>query len=308
MKKRYKILLVFLVLFILSISFIFLRPSNIIKREDAIKELAQKDSKFLDCNGTKIHYLDQGKGKTIVMIHGLGGSHRNFEKLANVLSKEYRVIRIDLPGFGLSEFPKNRDDFVQIYDEALYIIINQLKLDSVILMGNSMGGMISWAHTYKHPEKIEKLILMGSAGYNLIEAREQAVQFSRFQFVKCLTTKGLPLFITKKGVERCYHDPSFIIEKEVIKANKFWNVEGNLEVFFKLTQTNDFPDEAWIRKIDKPTLIIWGDDDKIAPIENASKFEKDIKNSKKIIYEKCGHMPQNECTQRLANDVRLFIN
>ena len=306
MKKRTKILIAILACIILSICLIFLRPTTIIKREDAIKELAQKDSKFLDWNGTKIHYIDQGKGKTIIMIHGLGGSHRNFEKIAKELSKDYRVIRIDLPGFGLSEFPEKREDFVSIYDEALNSFITQLKLDSIILMGNSMGGMISWAYTYKHPEKVEKLILMGSAGYNLIEARKQAVQFTRFKFMKYLTTNGLPLFITKKGVERCYHDNSFIIESEVIKANRFWNVEGNLEVFFKLTQTNSFPDEAWIKQINKPTLIIWGDDDKIAPLINALKFEKDIINSKKIIYENCGHMPQNECTQRLAKDVRIF--
>ncbi len=304
-----KSIILFIFIFIGSVLlYLFFRPSNIISRETAIKEIAQKDSKFLNWNGTYVHYIDQGSGPIIIMIHGLGGSHRNFEKIAKELSKDYRIIRIDLPGFGLSEFPKNSTDLISIYDEAIDSLINRLKLDTVVLMGNSMGGMVSWVYTYKHPEKVSKLILMGSAGYNLETARKQAIQFARFDFVSVLAKKGLPLYITNHAVHRCYFDDKYIIESEVKKANMFWNIEGNLDVFFQITKTKQFPDEAWIKQIKQPTLIIWGENDQIAPLINASKFEKDIVHSKKLIYPNCGHLPQNEYTEKLAKDVRLFLS
>ena len=312
MNKKIKIIAKFLgflfILFIVILTTLILRPSSLIQREKAIEQIAQKDSKFMNWNGTKIHYVDQGTGSIIIMIHGLGGSHRNFEKIAKELSKEYRIIRIDLPGFGLSEFPKNRTDLLNIYDEVLDTLMSQLNLDSIVLMGNSMGGMVSWVYTYKHPDKVANLILIGSAGYNLDAARKQAIQFAQFDFIKPLTKKGVPLFITKKGVHRCYYDSKFINPEEVKKANLFWNIEGNLDVFFKITQTKDFPNEAWIKQIKQPTLIIWGENDQIAPLLNASKFKNDLVHSNKIIYSHCGHMPQNECTDRLAKDIRIFLS
>ncbi|MEI6311591.1 MAG: alpha/beta hydrolase [Bacteroidota bacterium] len=307
MSKRKKIIFIIIIFFTIPISAVFLRPSNIISREKAIQKIAQKDSKFYTWNGTKMHYVDQGKGKVILMIHGLGGSHRNFEKIALELSKDYRVIRIDLPGFGLSEFPKDSMKFMDVYDGFLHSFMQDLQLDSVTLVGNSMGGMVSWVYAYKHPEHIDKLVLMGSAGYDLEAARKQAIQFARFGFVEVLAQKGLPLFITKQAVDRCYYNKDFIKPEEVKKANTFWNIDGNLAVFFTIAHTKEFPDEKWIQQIHKPTLIIWGENDQIAPLKNASKFERDIKHSKKIIYPHCGHLPQNEYTQQLAKDLRAFI-
>lgn len=307
MSKRKKIIIIILLFFIIPLSAIFLRPSTIITRSEAIHTIAQKDSKFYVWHETNIHYVDQGKGKVILMIHGLGGSHRNFEKIALELSKDYRVIRIDLPGFGLSEFPKDSLKIMEVYDGFLHAFMQDLHLDSVSLVGNSMGGMVSWVYAYKHPEHINKLVLMGSAGYDLEAARKQAIQFARFGFVEVLAQRGLPLFITKRAVARCYYDKKFINPAEVKKANTFWNIEGNLAVFFNIAHTQEFPDEKWIQQIHKPTLIIWGENDQIAPLKNASKFEHDIKNSKKIIYPHCGHLPQNECTQQLAKDLRAFI-
>lgn len=307
MKKIKIIGFIALALVLLVISAIFLRPSQIISRQEAIEKIAQKDSKYFQWEDCKVHYVDQGQGKIILMIHGLGGSHRNFEKLASEMSKDYRVIRIDLPGFGLSEFPQKRKDLMNIYEDMLVGFVEYIQADSIILVGNSMGGMISWVYTYKHPEKVEKLVLAGSAGYNLEEARKQAIQLARFDFVRAAANKGVPLFLTKSGVKRCYYNPDFIIDKEVEKANIFWNIEGHLDVFFDIAKTKEFPNEAWIKEIKKPCLIIWGENDEIAPLVNASKFERDIEHSKKIIYSHCGHMPQNECTQRMSTDIRQFI-
>jgi len=307
MTKRQKLLALVLIILTFPIAAILLRPSRIISRADAIQKIAQKDSKYYTWNGTKIHYVDQGKGKVILMIHGLGGSHRNFEKIALKLSKDYRIIRIDLPGFGLSEFPKDSIKIMEVYDEFLHSFMQDLQLDSVTLVGNSIGGLVSWVYAYKHPEHIYKLVLISSAGYDLEAARKQAIQFARFGFVEVLAQKGLPLYITERAVDRCYYNKDFINPEEVKKANAFWNIEGNLDIFFRIAHTKEFPDEKWITQIHKPTLIIWGEDDQIAPLKNASKFERDIKDSKKVIYPHCGHLPQNEYTQQLAKDLRAFI-
>lgn len=294
--------------FVILLLILYLRPSQLISREEAVKKIQQPHSKFYNWNGSSIHYVDQGKGPVIIMIHGLGGSHRNFEKLALALQDSFRVIRIDLPGFGLSEFPKEQHDYKKVYENCLADLIQTLQLDSVTLIGNSMGGMVAWNYCAHTPDAVRNLILMGSAGYDLAAARKQAVSIASLPLAEKIVSKGVPLWITQQGVKRCYYNDNIINPIEVEKANVFWNTKGNLDQFFRLIHSNDFPDENDIKNIKTPTLIIWGENDEIAPLKNAYRFQKDIIGSTLKVYPRCGHMPQNECTQVLASDIKIFIS
>ena len=158
------------------------------------------NSKFINWNGTEIHYTESGSGFPILMIHGFGGSNRDFILLDSMVHDKYRVIRVDLPGFGLSDFPKQTEenpDYIKVYDDYFTFLLDTLHLDSCYVMGNSLGGLMSWNLAVKHPSVVKKLILFNSAGYDMAEVIKSAnAKVFKYGIVQLLLQKGIPKFFT----------------------------------------------------------------------------------------------------------------
>lgn len=298
-----------LVLFlIVALAGILFRPSLIVSRAKAIADLRQEGSHFYTWHGARIHYVDEGKGIPILMIHGFGGSHRNFEKIAKSMKGQYRIIRVDVPGFGLSEMPKGEKEMVTLYRLFMTDFIRDMKLDSVYIVGNSMGGGIAWMTTYDNPQKVKGMVLLAAAGYDLQRVKKSVVKIARFGFAPYLFRQGIPLFLTKKRLKRVFYNDDLISPEEVVKSNEFGNIEGNLESFFAMAHSNEFPEEAWIKEIKTPSLIIWGKQDEVLDVKFASRFKQDLANSTLKIYDHCGHVPMVEKTKQTEADIEDFIS
>ena len=144
MKKVVGVVLILITVVVLSIvAFLTLRPSLIVSKEKVKADLSQASSHFIQWRGAEIHYTEEGKGIPVLMIHGFGGSFRNFQKLNDSLKNEYRCIRVDLPGFGMSDQPvvNDKTDFLALYHDFMTFFVDTLHLDSMYVVGNSMGGM-----------------------------------------------------------------------------------------------------------------------------------------------------------------------
>ena len=141
-----------------------------ITERDLRREYVNRDSRFVEVNGFNIHYRDEGNpdGPVIVLLHGIMSSLHTWDDWTAGLRKDYRVIRLDVPGYGLTGIP---DDFdVDQMDDALLIstferFIDELELKRFSLAGNSLGGYISAMYAARHPEKVEKLILLDPVAY-----------------------------------------------------------------------------------------------------------------------------------------------
>jgi len=298
-------LVLFLIVALVGILF---RPSLIISRAKAVAELRQEGSHFYTWHGAKIHYVDEGSGIPILMIHGFGGSHRNFEKIAKSMKSQYRIIRVDVPGFGLSEMPKGEKEMVALYRSFMTDFIRDMKLDSVYLVGNSMGGGLAWMATYDNPQKVKGMVLLAAAGYDLQRVKKSVVKIARFGFAPYLFRQGIPLFLTKKRLKRVFYNDDLINPEEAVKSNMFGNIEGNLESFFAMAHSNEFPEEAWIKEIKTPSLIIWGKQDEVLDVKFASRFKHDLSHSTLKIYDHCGHVPMVEKTEQTKTDIAAFIS
>ncbi len=300
---------VLLLVIIISLAIIFFRPSNILSKEAANSRFVTEHSKFINWKDADLHYTDEGEGIPLVMIHGYGGSHRNFGKIAGILKKDFRVIRVDLPGFGLSDFPKideQNTDLIQLYREYLTFFLNELQLDSVYLMGNSMGGWMAWEAAVDNAHKVKKLALMCSAGYEMDKVSERAASLMKKKFVERVFSRGMPMYFSEDGAKKCYYDHSKINAEEVKNNNALWNRAGNIHAAFLLAGSGQIPDTARVSLVQCPTLIVWGKEDEIIPSEHAYKFQQAIAGSKLVMYEKCGHIPMIENTEQTAKDFLLF--
>jgi pimeloyl-ACP methyl ester carboxylesterase len=305
-----KIAFIFLVIIIVAIITIFGRKDLTLTKSYIKQKYSLPNSHFLQWKGAEIHYTESGKGIPVLMIHGYGGSNYDFVGVDSLLNDKYRVIRIDLPGFGLSDFPNqtHSPDYIQLYNEYFTFLLDTLKIDSLYVLGNSLGGLMAWNLAINHPQKVKKLVLFNSAGYNMEETLKTAnARIFKNSFVKLLAKKGLPKFFTKTGISRVFFDPQLMTEDRISRVNELWNREGNLTHIMQMASSDKFLDTAGIKTITCPTLIFWGKEDKIVLPKNAYSFQRDIVNSKLVMLDSCGHVPMLEKLPQVNNELNIFF-
>lgn len=311
----YKKIILFVVVVIVALFLYaaFGRKDLTLTKEYVKEKYTLPNSKFINWNGCELHYTESGSGFPILMVHGFGGSGRDFLILDSLIHDKYRVIRIDLPGFGLSDFPKQTEenpDYIKIYDDYFTFLLDTLHLDSCYVMGNSLGGLMSWNLAVKHPGEVKKLVLFNSAGYDMKEVVENATNARYFKspVVQLLLQKGLPVFLTKRGMYRIFYDKSIVTNERAQRFNDYWNRAGNLKQVINMVTSDKYVDESLIKQVACPTLIVWGKYDKIVNPKYAERFHTDIKNSRLIVYDSCGHVPMLEKPLEVKRDVLKFLS
>jgi pimeloyl-ACP methyl ester carboxylesterase len=284
------------------------RKSLIRSKDEVIAKYTTPNSHFLDWKGARMHYTDNGSGPLVLMIHGFGGSFMDFAMLDSLIRDNYRVIRVDLPGFGLSDFPDvgDKPDYQKLYTDYFNFFLDTLHIDTMYLAGNSMGGMMSWVITNEHPEKVKKLVLLNSAGYDM----DQTIKKLKFNntWLQTLFHRGIPNYVIASALKNIFYTTNANTTFKTDRTADFWNKEGNLDVIFSLATSHAFPDTALITSIHCPTLIIWGKQDNLIPCTAADKFHRDIANSRVIVYDSCGHAPMIERPVEVSRDVARFFS
>lgn len=305
----YIILSVIAVIAISVIIYAKYRADLIIKDELILKKHSTPMSKFMMWEGNRIHYTEQGEGETIVMVHGFGGCYFNFNDISQNLSKDFRVISICTPGMGLSEFKgcNPSTDFFNEYKSFFRALFEEIKVDEVYLMGNSLGGLISLEITLDQPERVKGLVLVNSAGYELEKVLANAAGPLRWKWFGNLLSKGMPRIVTDDCLKRAFYDKKKVNPVELQLTYDFLNREGSINTLISLATCGLKPDMERVKNIQTPTLIVWGENDIIIPVKHAHWFKKDIPNSQLKIYDRCGHMAMMEYPNEVAEDFRNFV-
>lgn len=260
--------------------------------------------KSVDIPDFRIVYAEGGAGDTIIMVHGFGKSKDDWLQIAKYFTPNYRVIIPDLPGFGDSSKPDNATYKLTSQVERLHLFAKELKLTNFHLVGNSMGGSIAGIYAADHPEMVNTLALFDSAGVDAPIASELITLFY----------KGTnPMIIEDvsdydKLFELAYVKPpqwpSFMKEYKAKKAIEAAPL--NKKIF------SDFFAEVYLleRKLNNitaPTLIVWGDSDRLVHVSSVPIFEKNIKNSQSVIIKDCGHLPMLEKPEETASIYQDFL-
>lgn len=313
--KKYRVVIVaLLVVFGFTVYGLFFRPSLIVPKADVKATYSLPNSHFINFQGAEIHFTESGADSSfpIIMIHGFGGSNRDFYVLDSLVNDKYRVIRVDLPGFGMSDFPPQqsaRINFMQVYTDYFNFLLDTLHIDSCYVMGNSLGGLMACQLTLNRPDVVKKLVLFNSAGYEMPEVMKSAnASLLQNSLVQQVVKLGAPEFVVEQGVKRVVFDASSLTPEKLTRVATFWNRQGNMEHLIAMATTDSFPDENRIKQIACPTLIVWGKQDKIVAPKYAERFHADIKGSRVIMYDSCGHVPMLERPEDVKHDVLLFLN
>ena len=293
-----------------------------IPRDKLEAKYASGASEFLDLkNGSRIHYRDEGDlyKPAIILLHGFNGSLFNFERMVPLLSKEFRLISIDLPGFGLTGAVPSMDYSTQNSILVINELTSYLGMEKFSIAGNSMGGGIAWRYALENPEKTQSLVLLASSGIYSPEERLQIEEseresplvwkLMRSNFVSYFLSLYTPKFFATQGLKTSVYDPNLATEEIANQFHELTLMQGSREAILSRFSKQNYNDEKpdILKKIQAPTLIIHGREDNIISFKSSINLDQYIQNSQLVIYPKIGHLPMYETPARVADDIKKFF-
>lgn len=281
---------------------------------ETLKETyANTNSKFMNLEGMEVHYRDEGP-KTdsipILLIHGTGASLHTFNDWAANLSKYRRVLRMDLPAYGLTGPFLDRNYSTEHYVKFIVMFLKELEVEHCVLAGNSLGGKIAWNFTSTYPDRVERLILIDASGYPTgSNSVPIAFQLAQLPVIKQLFTFITPRFVASSSIKNVYADPKKILPEVINRYFELTLRSGNRQAFVDKLNTPLAPfSREKVINIQQATLILWGADDRLIPLEVAQQFHKDLPNSTLVILDNLGHVPMEEDPERSIEPVLQFLN
>ncbi len=284
---------------------------------ETLKEkYANSDSKFIEVDGMSVHYRIEGLAQDsipLVLLHGTGASLQTWDGWVNALKTERKIIRLDLPAYGLTG-PNPKSDYSQeFYASFINDFLIKLGVKQCIIAGNSLGGSIAWNYAVKYPEKVSKMILVDAGGYAIkSKSVPIAFQVAGLPVIKNLFKFVTPRSIVQKSIENVYADKSKVTEVLVDRYFELSLREGNRQAF--IDRMSEFRNKgiiniatAKIKDLKMPTLIIWGDKDLLIPLEVGEKFHADLPNDTLVVFKNLGHTPMEEDAGKTVAVVKDFL-
>jgi pimeloyl-ACP methyl ester carboxylesterase len=261
---------------------------------------AQPPSTFIELAGMRVHLRDEGirdDPVPIVLLHGTSASLHTWDGWVAVLAAERRVIRFDLPGFGLTGPTPDGDYRIERYVEFVAAMLDALGIQRCVLAGNSFGGNVAWQATLAMPlGRVQQLVLVDAAGYPLVsESVPIAFRIARVPLLSSLMSVTLPRRVVESSVRNVYGDPDRITPELVDRYYEISLREGNRAALVeRFAQAPHGQHADRIREIQVPTLILWGGRDRLIPPEHGERFHRDIAGSRLVVFPELGHVPHEE--------------
>ena len=274
---------------------------------------ADPQSFFLDVGGVRTHVRDTGLDPgnpdaiPLILIHGSLESLHVWDGWAKALAPRARVIAVDLPGHGLTGTWERDEYTIDAYADFIEVLADTLHLDRFALGGHSMGGAVAWSFAATRPERVSQLILVDSSGYPGTGAVPLSIRLARLPVLGGIGIYFKPDALARRTLLDVYADPAFVTPERVKRYAELQRFPGNRQATLERLRTQEALDPTTLKRLDVPTLIIWGAQDKWVPPADGFRFQGDIKGSKLSIFEKAGHNPMEEEPAATAAAVNAFL-
>ena len=263
-------------------------------------------------NGVNVHLRDEGdpEAPPIVLVHGHSEDLHTWNQLVKHLVESFRVIRFDLRRHGLTGPAPDNEYRIESYVSDLSMLIEQLGIDSFVLVGHSMGGRISVKYTIGNRERVNSLILLSASGAPRKEKTPQpmALRLMRNPFGRALVKRIWSRNMAKNSLMDMVFDESSITDEEIDRMWDFSKYPGNMDAMFReFAETwKDFnPTE--ISEIATNTLLIWGKEDTVCPESMGEWYDSQLPNSTMVRFPNIGHNPQFECPDRCLDEISSWM-
>lgn len=264
-------------------------------------------TRFTKVEGLKTAYVEAGSGFPMILLHGLGGSKYSWRACLPILSKHFRVIALDIKGFGESEH-RVRNYALESQTVFLEKFMLALGIKKAHLVGNSMGGASALAIGYYHPDWVDKTVLIDPAIYGM----RLPLWFWIFSIP--LLRHLLPIFNSelpiRKNFEMALHDRSVFTEENIKEYSKPYHSFWARYTFMQIC--SEFSIHPGLIEIlpyaRQEILIIWGREDRMIPLSFGERLVQDLPNAELEVIAECGHIPQEEKPEETCRLIIDFVN
>jgi pimeloyl-ACP methyl ester carboxylesterase len=259
------------------------------------KRYSSTSNNVVNVDGMRIHYKDTGPqdAPVLLFLHGFGSSLQTWDVWAGSLEQKYRVIRLDLPGFGLTG-PSPSNDYSELNDvNTLTQFVDKLGVSDLSVIGHSMGGKIAWTFAAAHPDRVKALVLMAPDGFPQPEAI--GTKPYAMPAIMGLMKFCLPRYFVRKSIEPAFADASALDDKMVSRYHDMLRAPGVRAAILERGNQTIYTDPVpRLKKIKAPTLLLWGEEDKMIPSSNATSYAGVLAQSKTVSIPKLGHLLHEE--------------
>lgn len=260
-------------------------------------------------DGLTIHYQDTGPrdAPVLVLLHGFGSSLQTWDVWAAKLELNYRVIRLDLPGFGLTG-PSPLHDYSEANDLAtLTHFVDKLGVSSFSVIGHSMGGKMAWGLAAAKPDRVKALVLMAPDGF--AQAKDIGTKPYAMPSIMGVIKFSLPKILVRKSIEPAFYDASALSDRLVDRYYDMLRAPGVRAAILERGNQTIYTDPVpRLKQITAPTLLVWGEQDQMIPSSNAQSYAEVLANSKTVLLPKLGHLAQEEQPEIALGHVVEFLN
>ena len=270
-------------------------------------------SSFLSLAGLRLHVRDSGptgpgplQAPAVILLHGFGSSLHTWDAWATELQTAQRVIRIDLPGAGLTGADPTGDYSDERGVQIISTLMDALGLARASLVGHSMGGRLAWRFAAARPERVAQLVLVApdgfaSAGFEYGKAPEVPAVARLMEYV-------LPKAVLRMSLAPAYADPSKISDATLTRYHDMLLApQVRSALLARMAQLALQDPVHWLKSVRAPTLLMWGEQDQMIPLANAKDYLGALPNAKLVTYPGAGHLPHEEAPAASLAAVRAFL-
>lgn len=270
---------------------------------------------YVQVRSIRTRYWQQGdSGPNIILLHGIGGSVEMWQKNIQTLAKENRVYALDMVGFGYTDKP-DAAYTLSFQADFVHSFMNAVNLETATLVGLSLGGGVALDFSLRYPQRLDMLVLVDSAGLG----REMHILF------RLPTLPLIGEWLTRPSRQRtrelldtCYYDPTKVSDEMVDFYYALSSQPGAQRAFLTtLRVQGSFGGLRemilgsilrGLKRLDIPTLLVWGQEDEILPLEHARQAHQRLPDSRLEIIDHCGHLPPMEQPEKFNQAVLDFLN
>ena len=269
---------------------------------------AKAPSRFVSVDGLRMHVRDSGPkdAPALLLLHGFGASLHTWEPWAAALQAEYRVIRVDLPGAGLTGADPSGDYSDERGVRIVSALMEALSIQRATLVGHSMGGRLAWRFAAEEPTRVDKLVLIApdgfaSPGFEYGRAPEVGLAVKAMRYT-------LPRPLVRMSLKPAYADPDRFSEETLTRYHDMLLAPGVRSALIARMEQLVLQDPTpWLRRIEAPTLLMWGEQDRMIPLANAAAYQRAMPQARLVALPGVGHLPHEEAPAESLPVLQEFL-
>jgi pimeloyl-ACP methyl ester carboxylesterase len=280
-----------------------------LERAELEKRYVASKAQIIEVDGLQVHYKATGPegAPALLLLHGFGSSLQAWDDWSVKLEQKYRVIRLDLPGFGLTGASPTNDYSEEKDLATLTHFADKLGLEKFSVMGHSMGGKMAWSLAASQPERVQALVLMAPDGFP--ETKDIGTKPYEVPAVMGLIKYVFPKYLVRKSIEPAFSDADALNDALVNRYFDMLRAPGVRGAILNRSNQTIYTDPVpRLKAIKAPTLLIWGEQDQMIPSTNAQSYANVLSNSTTVIVPKLGHLLQEEQPEKGLTAVMQFLD